>query len=108
MPDKPTLGPRARNAYSRLAKELAALNFVVSRAKPAGTIGETSRRSLNRVIRTANRLFQREPGMPRFAQPDPVEPMSAADLALLVARLSAAALAFEERYRHLTEAGTQH
>jgi hypothetical protein len=105
MPDQPTLGPRARNAYSRLARELGALNYVLRHAKPSGLIGETSRRSLNQAIRTANRLFRREPATPRFFAPDPKDPMTLADLTLLVARITASALAFEERYAHLTEDG---
>ena len=96
------LGHRAITAYNRLSRDLAALNYVLRIAKPTGTVGEFTLRNLNQAIRTANRLFCREAELPRFAVLDPIMPLSVADFAILVARLSAAALAFEARYARLT------
>lgn len=96
------LGHRAITAYNRLSRELAALNYVLRVAKPAGIVSEFTLRGLNRAIRTANRLFCREAELPSFAMLDPITPMTVADFTILVARLTAAALAFEERYARLT------
>ena len=105
MSTKPHLSPRAVVAYNCLSREVAALNYLVRVAKPSGTLGEAGLTCLGRALRIANRLYRREPGMPSFGRINPREPMTAADVALMVARLSAAGIAFEERYAHLTEAG---
>ena len=105
MPDQTQLGPRAIRAYNRLARDIAALNYVVHFAKPAGTIGDTTRRELLAAIHTANRLFKREPARARFMLFDPIKPMSLFDFTLHVAKLTAAANDFEARHAHLTEAG---
>lgn len=105
MKAKPKLGPRAITAYNRFSKDLAALNYVLRVAKPSGMVGDLSLRSLNRIIHTANRLFRRAPDIPHFVWLDLERPLTVADFAILVTRLTAAALAFEERYAHLTEAG---
>ena len=104
---KRQLGPRTIVAYNRLAREVSAFNYLVRVAKPAGTLGEDARRGLSRTLRLANRIYQREAGMPRFALFDPIDPLSPADVALLAARFSAAGIAFEERYAHLTETGVK-
>ncbi|MCR6672733.1 hypothetical protein [Devosia ginsengisoli] len=105
MQDKPRLGPRAINAYNRLSREVAALNYVTRVAKPSGPLSEITLRSLNKALHLANRLYRREPGISRFAMFDPRDSISMADFVIIVARLSAASIAFEERYAHLTEAG---
>ena len=105
MSSQPQLGPRTIVAYNRLARDLAAFNYVVRIAKPSGMLGEAAKRSLNTMLRLANRIYKREAGMPRFALFDPADPLTPADVALLVARLTAAGIAFEERYAHLTETG---
>jgi hypothetical protein len=105
MTTPPGLGQRAIKAYNRLARDVAAYNYILRVAKPGGTIGETSRRSLSRSLQIANRLCRREPGQAQFALFDPVDPMTLFDFALYVARLSAACSDFEERYAHLTQAG---
>ena len=105
MPDRPGLGPRAINAYNRLSREVAALNYITRVAKPHGPLGEITLRNLNRALHSANRLFRRLPGGPRFAMFDPRDQISMADFVIIVARLTAAAIAFEERYAHLTEEG---
>ncbi|MET3924689.1 hypothetical protein [Devosia sp. 2618] len=105
MSERPHLSPRAITAYNRLCRELAALNYLTRIAKPSGTLGLEGRLCLNRVLRIANRLYRREPGLPFIGLVDPEAPLTNADLVLLVARLSTACIAFEERYAHLTEAG---
>lgn len=95
------LGHRAISAYNRLSRDLASLNYVLRVAKPSGTVGEVTLRSLNQAIGIANRLFCREAELPQFAMLDPGVPLTVADFAILVTRLSAAAVAFEERYAHL-------
>ena len=98
----PQLGHRAIHAHSRLAREVAALNYLLRVAKPSGTLGENGRRSLNDVMRLANKLYRHEPGLPHFRLIDPINPLTNADIALMVTRLIAACQAFEERYAHLT------
>lgn len=105
MPDKPHLSQRAINAYNRLSREVAALNYVTRVAKPSGPLTEITLRSLNQALHLANRLYRYEPGIPRFPMFDPRNPISMADIVIITARLSAASLAFEERYAHLTEGG---
>ena len=89
----PRLGRRAIHAHSRLAREVAALNYLLRVAKPAGTLGENGRRSLNDVMR-----------LPSFRLIDPINPLTNADIALMVTRLIVACQAFEQRYAHLTDA----
>ena len=105
MSTKPHLSQRAIVAYNRLSREVAALNYLVRITKPSGTLGETGRICLDRALRIANRLYRREPGMPFFGRIDTRELLTQADLALMVARLSVAGMAFEERYAHLTAPG---
>ncbi|MGK2227384.1 MAG: hypothetical protein ACI9GK_001201 [Devosia sp.] len=100
----PRLGRRAIHAHSRLAREVAALNYLLRVAKPAGTLGENGRRSLNDVMRAANKLYRHEPGLPSFRLIDPINPLTNADIALMVTRLIVACQAFEQRYAHLTDA----
>ena len=99
----PQLGRRAIQAHSRLAREVAAFNYLLKIAKPTGTLGEIGRRSLNDAMRAANRIYRHEPGLPRFRLIDPVQPLTQADIALMVTRLTVACQAFEERYAHLTD-----
>jgi hypothetical protein len=105
MSTKPHLSPRAIAAYNRLSREVAALNYLTRIAKPASMLGEDGRTSLNRALRIANRLYRRQTSFPSFGLIDPMAPLTHADLVLLVARLTLAGLAFEERYAHLTEEG---
>ncbi|MGB3337943.1 MAG: hypothetical protein WBA73_12260, partial [Devosia sp.] len=65
------------------------------------------RMSLGLALRLANRLYRREAGLPSLGVIDPCEPLTVADVVLLVARLTAAGIAFEERYAHLTESGLE-
>jgi hypothetical protein len=105
MQDQPQLGPRAVRAYNRLAQDIATFNYIVRVAKPSGTIGEPTRRGLLASLRSANRLFKREPSRPHFMLFDPILPMSLFDFTVHVARLSAASLAFEERHENQTATG---
>ena len=107
MSNRPrTLSSRSITAYNRLSVDLAALNYVLRVNKPAGVISEASVQTLNAAIDAANKLFCREPALPRFAAIDPQVKFTAADFAILVTRLSGAAVTFEERYLHLTKPGT--
>ena len=103
----PKLSPRAIIAYNRLSREVAALNYLTRSPKPVGALGEEGRRALNRALRMANRLFRREKSLPSLALIDPQDPLTQADIVLLVARLTTASQAFEERYAHLSEHGIQ-
>ena len=105
MTNPPGLSQRAIKAYNRLARDVAAYNYILRVAKPGGMIGETSRRSLNKSLHIANRLGQREPSAANFIHIDPIQPLTLFDFALYVARLSAVCTEFEERYAHLTQAG---
>jgi hypothetical protein len=98
------LKPATIKAYNRFAKEIAAINFI-RREKPGGALGSSTLATCNRLIAAANRIFSPEPDLPRFAPIDPGTPMTQADLVLLTARLTAAALEFEARYAHLTADG---
>ena len=104
MTTQPHLSQRAIVAYNRLSKDVAALNYV-RHVKPGGPIGASTVALCNRLGTLANRLFGQEPGLPRFFRIDPLTPMTTSDLVLFTARLTAASLAFEERYAHLTETG---
>lgn len=97
------LSSKSINAYNRLSVDLAALNYVLRVSKPAGTISEASLVTLNAAITAANRLFSREAALPRFEPIDLQAKFTAADFAILVTRLSGAAVTFEERYLHLTK-----
>ena len=99
-----TLNPRTIAAYNRFAKDIAAINFI-RREKPGGALGPSTVATCNRLIAAANRIFGPEPDMPRFRHIDPTTPMTQTDLVLLTARLTAAALDFEERYAELSEEG---
>lgn len=100
---KPHPGRRALIAYNRLSRDMAAVNYVVRVAKPSGMVGDLTMRQFNSICHAANRLFCRELSMPRFHTIDLDRPVTVADFTILVARLTAAILAFEERYHHLTE-----
>ena len=104
MSTQPHLSQRAIVAYNRFAKDVAALNYV-RHVKPGGPLGASTVALCNRLAILANRLFGQEPGLPRFFRIDPLTPMTTSDLVLFTARLTAASLAFEERYAHLTETG---
>ena len=101
----PNLGPKAIAAYNRFAKELAAFNAMLIKSKKPEPVRDETLLALNGMIIIANRLFRRHADLPRFIQVSIDSPMSQADLAVLVAQLTAACLAFEERYAHLTAAG---
>ena len=97
----PQLSQRRIIAYNRLSQEVGALNCFTRMTKPTGTLGERSRRELNRALRLANRIYGREAGIPKFRLIDPIDPLSMADLLLLVSRLTTAGMTFEARYAHL-------
>lgn len=99
---KPKLGRRAIIAYNRLSRDVAALNYVLRLAKPSGLVGDLTLRQFNGITHTANRLFCRELALPRFYMIDLERPLTAADFAILVTRLTLACMTFEERYSHLT------
>ncbi|KKB07221.1 hypothetical protein [Devosia chinhatensis] len=99
--DLPRLGPRSINAYNRLARELAAFNYVLRHTKASGPVTASTLFTLNGLILSARRLFRRHPDMPVFFPVDIGQPMTLTDLNILVARLNAASLHFEERYAHL-------
>jgi len=99
---QPQLGRRAIIAYNRLSRDLAALNYVLRVIKPAGMVGDLTLRQFNSICHAANRLFCRELAQPRFLPIDPERPLTVADFAILVARLTTAIQAFEARYHHLT------
>ena len=100
---KPQLGRRSIITYNRLARDLAALNYVLRVAKPSGMVGDLTLRQFNSIRHDANRLFCREVGMPRFHMIDLSRPHTVADFAIFVARLTMAATSFEERYAHVNE-----
>lgn len=101
----PHLGDRSIASYNRLNRELAAFNYVLRVAKPAGACHSHTLFTLNGLFNRANRLFRRHPDLPRFTPVDIGSPMSQADLAILVAQLTSACLGFEERYADLTATG---
>lgn len=105
MTNPPNLGPRAINAYNRFARELAAFNYALRVARPAGAVSDNTIFILNGLIIVANRLFRRHRDLPRFFGVSLKGQMSQADLTIYVARLTAASIHFEERYHHLTEEG---
>ena len=99
---KPHPGRRTIVTYNRLARDLAALNYVLRTAKPPGMVGDLTLRQFNSIRHDANRAFCRELSMPRFHKIDLTRPMTVADFAILVTRLTLAARMFEQRYAHLT------
>lgn len=98
--DRPFLSQRRVLAYNRLQSDVMAMTYVVRFQKPTGPLGEQTRRACDIMIRRAHGLYIREPGMPSFSRLFPDEPFTMADLAILVSRLAAAGLMFEERYAH--------
>ena len=94
----PRLGHRAIDAYNRLAKECAAYNYVLRHTKQTGPVSWQTLMALNGMIILANRLFRRHADLPRFLPVDTTNPMSQADFAVLVTRLLAACIHFEEHY----------
>jgi hypothetical protein len=72
-------------------------------AKPAGACTAQTLLTLNGLANRANRLFRCHADLPRFFSADIGGTISQANLAIYVARLTAACLAFEERYEYLTE-----
>lgn len=98
---EPKLGRRAIIAYNRLSRDVAALNYVLRVAKPVGMVGDLTLRQFNSITHAANRLFCRELALPRFHLIDLDRPLTIADFAILVARLTVASQAFEGRYRAL-------
>jgi len=103
----PNLGNRGITIYNRLNRDLAAFNYVLRVAKLPGNCNAHTLWTLNGLFIAANRLFRRHSDLPRFITVDINSPMSQADLAILVAQLTAACLAFEERYEHLTAEGVE-
>ena len=100
----PQLGNRCIASYNRLNRDLAAFNYVLRVAKPSGACNAHTLFTLNGLFIRANRLFRRHADLPRFIHVSLDSPMSQADLAIQVAQLTSACLAFEERYAHLTVA----
>ena len=101
----PQLGKNGIDSYNRLNHELAAFNYVLRAAKTSGACNAHTLFALNGLFNRANRLFRRHPDLPRFIPVDIDSTMSQADLAICVAHLTTACLAFEERYAHLTAEG---
>ncbi|KQX40005.1 hypothetical protein ASD04_04985 [Devosia sp. Root436] len=98
----PNLSPKSIAAYNRFAKELAAFNAMLIKSKKPQPVQDETLMALNGLIIIANRLFRRHADLPRFFGVSVNKPMAHADLAVLVGRLTAASLHFEERYHHLT------
>ena len=103
----PPLGNRSIDSYNRLNRDVAAFNYVLRVAKPAGACNAHTLFTLNGLFNQANRLFRHHADLPHFFHVDLGATMSQADLAVVVARLTAACLAFEERYAHLTATGSE-
>ena len=101
----PQLGNRSIASYNRLNRELAAFNYVLRVARPPGACNAHTLFTLNGLFNRANLLFRRHADLPHFINVSIDATMSQADLAISVARLTAACLAFEERYAHLTADG---
>ena len=103
----PQLGNRGIDSYNRLNRDLAAFNYVLRVTKHPGACNAHTLFTLNGLFNQANRLFRRHTDLPRFVQVDIDATLSQADLAVIVARLTAACLAFEERYAYLTATGRE-
>ena len=98
----PQLGNRAIDSYNRLNRDLAAFNYVLRVTRQPGACNAHTLFTLNGLFNQANRLFRRHADLPHFIQVDIDATLSQADLAIAVARLTAACLAFEARYANLT------
>ena len=105
MSAKPFLSQRRIVAYNRLHSDVVAMTYVLRFNKPGGPLGVHTVRACHNVIRAANRLYRREADIPGFRQVFEDEPMTMADLSILLTRLTAAGLTFEERYAHYTKEG---
>lgn len=92
------LGHRHRHAFERLRQDVIALRAMPQGRRPAASIGDYSMNLLKDTVTRANRVFRREPGMPRFRGIDRGYPLSHADFAILVGRLSSAVQIFAERH----------
>ena len=103
----PALGRRSIESYNQLNRDVAAFNYVLRLAKPAGACNAHTLFTLNGLFIRANRLFRRHRDLPQFIHVGLDTALSQADLAVHVARLTAACLAFEECYEHLTEEGSK-
>lgn len=103
----PELSPASIRSYNQLMRDMAAFNYVLRIAKPSGAYTTQTLATLNGLFHRANRLFRRHRDLPYFFSLSIDEPMSHADVAIIVTRLTAACLAFEERYEHLTEEGRE-
>lgn len=103
----PHLGTRGIASYNQLNRDLAAFNYVLRFGKPSGACNAHTLFTLNGLFNRANRLFHRHADLPRFIHVDLDATISQADLAILVTQLTAACLAFEERYEHLTAEGAE-
>ena len=94
----PRLGHNAIDRYNRLSKECAAFNYVLRHTRQTAPVTGDTIRTLNDMIDLANRLFCRHADLPRFKLLISREPMTQADLAIIVSRLTAACIHFEEHY----------
>ncbi|MGV8831922.1 MAG: hypothetical protein ACOH2N_08110 [Devosia sp.] len=101
----PSLGDRGIASYNRLGQELAAFNHALRVARPNGAFTAVTLFTFNGLVNRANRLFCRHADLPHFYLLSLDATLSHADLAVQLARLTAACLAFEQRYAHLTEEG---
>ena len=72
-------------------------------SKASGPVQNETLMVLNGLINNASRLFRRHPDLPRFFHVSIDVPMSRADLAVMIARLTAASIHFEERYARLLD-----
>ncbi|KQN69937.1 hypothetical protein DevBK_02445 [Devosia sp. BK] len=108
MSRTPYLSQRRICAYNRLQVDVIAMTYIVRFHKPKGPIGEHTREACNSMIQQAFKLFRREAGMPHFRVLIPDEPFTLADLAILVTRLTAAGIMFEDRYAHYKANGKFH
>ena len=98
MPADRLLGHRHRHAFARLRQDVAALRATPQGRRPAASVGDYSMNLLKDTVTRANRVFRREPGMPRFRGIDRGYPLSSADFVILVGRLSGAVQTFAERH----------
>lgn len=99
----PLLSERRIVNYNRLQSDVMAMVYVLCVQKVSGPLGLQTIRACNRMIDIAKRLYGREHGMPRFRLLIEDEPFTLADLAILIARLTAAGNTFEARYNHYKE-----
>lgn len=92
------LGHRHRQAFERLRQDVIALRATPQSRRPAASIGDYSMNLFKETVTRANRVFRREPGMPRFRGIDRGHALSSADFVILVGRLSGAVQTFAERH----------